>query len=814
MLEFFRKYQKYFFVFITTIIVISFSFFGTYSALSQNSFREQIAFKAIDGTEITRHQLDEMVAFLGTDADDKLLFGGMWGPNFLNDGVIKKNFLETGLGVLLATSYADQMKPDLIARIEKEKRYALYAHPQAPFISTEAAWNHFSPQMTSLFYALKGFSDPMSEDAIHARVGLFLMERQFPSPFLRQVLRHQEKQYNFVTPDRNLEHADLSLFGYHTMEDWFGPRFMRIASEFVINAAIIAQQRGYEVTKTEALADLMRNAEISFQQNKKNPHLGVTNSQEYFDEQLRLLQMDKSMAANVWRQVMLFRRLFMDLGSSVFVDPFTFQKIDDYAMASVQGEMYKVPKELRIGSFRSLQKLELYLNAVGKRTQEEKNNLSLPTAFLTIAEVNEKYPELVQKRYSLEFAQVDKSTLEANVGVRDSWDWEVSNAGWEQLKKQFPELGTKPGKNNEERFATLESLDDKTRSRVDAFARKSIVEAHPEWISEALEKATPVKTIVGLSEKGGKAPFSGENNGKELIQLFDAAPLSSKKPDAYTSKESEAQKKLNHYTSNNTSYYAIQVIERDKQPAVLTFAEADKNGILDDLLDAQLEAYYIRTRESNPSDYQNNDKSWKPFEDVKDTIAIKYYDKELKAIRTAYAAAIAPKSAPEKMIPDYAASLRLYPFVKSVAEQMKKNPKSADLLTKAVKEEEQQGTLGKPEKLEDQWKLERLAYATNRGKQDKLVDKSELFSLAEGQISSINAPASGEINFIRVEKIGSDESSQAVASSVSRARLMLSSDAQQQLMKSLLATIKEKNAIDIDYMNVNSREMEPIASGE
>jgi hypothetical protein len=56
MLEFFRKYQRYFFILITIVIVISFSFFGTYSTLSNGSFREQIAFTTVDGTDITRHE--------------------------------------------------------------------------------------------------------------------------------------------------------------------------------------------------------------------------------------------------------------------------------------------------------------------------------------------------------------------------------------------------------------------------------------------------------------------------------------------------------------------------------------------------------------------------------------------------------------------------------------------------------------------------------------------------------------------------------------------------------------------------------------
>src|ERR1700733_10225613 len=91
MLDFFRRYQRYFFLVITVVIIISFSFFGTYSTLGSNTWREQIAFKAINGCEVTRSDVDEMALFLATDNEDKLLYGGAWGPNFLNDGVIRKD---------------------------------------------------------------------------------------------------------------------------------------------------------------------------------------------------------------------------------------------------------------------------------------------------------------------------------------------------------------------------------------------------------------------------------------------------------------------------------------------------------------------------------------------------------------------------------------------------------------------------------------------------------------------------------------------------------------------------------------------------
>ena len=553
---------------------------------------------------------------------------------------MRKDFLETGLGVQLAMAYAPDLQSDLATRLEKEKHYSLYTNPQARFIGVESAWNSFAPGMSGYFHALRAAQGPLSREALQARILLFLAERQMPPTFLRQILRYQEKQQSWVTPDPKLDYTDLSLFGYHTAEDWLGPRFMRLVAEFIMNAAAIAEQKGYEVSKADALADLMRNSELSYQQNVRNPQIGVKSSHEYFNEQLRRLGLDKNAAAKQWRQVMLFRRLFQDMGSSVFVDPQTFNKLDAYATESVDGELFRLSKEFRFGSYRALQKFEAYLDAVSKRSDDDKAKLTLPAAFLSAAEVSKKNPELVEKRYLLEIAKADKKALQGNVGMKETWDWEVSDKGWEQLKKKFPELGVAKAKTRDERFGVLDDLDDKTRLSVDSFARAALVDEHAEWLDKALQEAVSKRETVGLHAKGGNRAFAGLDNGEELIKLLDAAPLASEDAAARSAAAKEAADKLSHFSADEETYYRIGVIDRAPQAEVLSFAEADKQGELDKLLDSKLEAYYLKIREASPKEFQRADKSWKPLAEVKDVVADRYFEKVLKGIRTAYAAAV------------------------------------------------------------------------------------------------------------------------------------------------------------------------------
>lgn len=787
MLHFLRKHQKYFFLVITVVVIMSFSFFGTYDTLAGNAIHEQIAFTTIDGNNVKRGDLEAMVSFISTDNDDKRLFGGAWGPNFLNNGVLRNDFLETGLAEILVAAYPNLVASDLEARLEKEKRFSLYAHPQAPFLSTEAAWEFFAPSMKADYRALRRVSNPTDPEAFAARVSLYVNERKFPAPLLRQVLRYQQKQQGWLQPDPNLDHLDLSLFGYHTLEDWFGAHFTRLVSEFIINASELAEKKGYKVSKTEALADLMHNAEVSFQQNLSNPQLGVANSAEYMNEQLRLLNIDRNKAVNIWQKVLTFRRLFQDIGNSNLVDALTHQKFNSYAKESVSGDLYRLPPELRLKDYRSLQKFEVYLYSVAKRARLDKMNdkeiLSLPTAFLAVDEVKKRYPELVQQHYTLEVAQANKNALQAKIGLKDMWNWEVEEANWATLKKEFPILGTKPGKTREERLASLDALDDATRNKVDAFSRTAIVEAHPEWLVAALKEAQPKKMSIGLSTKGGTSFVTGLENREELIKLLDAAPLNA-----------EPTGKLAKFTGNNTTFYSIKVIERKPGEEILTFAEANREGVLDQLLDQTLEAHYTKVRDSNPSAFQKEDKTWKPYADVKDKVADLYFERLLKAIQT--------DAKEEKTLTgDRSASLRFFAYVKDVQSKVQQNdPEAASFIIANSKESHKRS-------LNDQWKLEKADYKLDRSSEGNEIDAAELFTLAPKGWSGVSKVANGDIYFFQL-KARENATGELTADydAVHRAHEAIADDAQRNYMHSVVRELKDRSAISLDFMNTSSDE--------
>lgn len=754
MFHFFRRYEKVFFIAITTVIIISFSFFGTYNTMGSNSWGEQVAFKAVDGNHITRSDVDEMAIFLATDNDDKLLFGGAWGPNFLNDGVIRYDFLETGLASELATAYLPDLANELNKRQEKERKYVPYTHPQAPFLGAANAWNYFVPEINVQLEQLKIAQNP--QDILNAKIKLFIAERRFPSPTLKQVLRYQERQYNWLQPDRDLESSDLSLFGYHTLEDWFGTHFTRLVSQFIINASILAEQKGYEVSRTEALADLIRQAEVSYQQNKNSPTLGVRNVEEYFYAQLQRLNMDQNRAVKIWRQVMLFRNYYHDVGSIALVDTVAYQNINGFANESIEVDLYRLPSGLRIGDVATLQKFEAYLTAATKRSKTDL--LAIPKEMLPVAEVSKAHPELVQKKYLLDIAELDKKTVQAKVSIKDTWSWEADEKNWTALKTQFPELGTKAAKTADERMAALDNLDKVTRARVDTFARAAIVDAHPEWIVKALDEAKVNRQAVGLRLQGGKMPFEGlkgKDKREAFIRQLDQATLGA---------APAAGSELANYSADQQHYYRITVIERAATPTILTFEEANGDGSLDKI--------------------------------SKELVTTEALDNVLKAIQKAQ------PNPNDKLGDDLLASLRLYAYMQQIQTTLKRDPAQAAAFIEVEKKKGAPAHLADEAPVANQWRLEKATLPVTRQTPAQAgIDFKEAFAISTNEWTAIQTPAQGNLAFFQVKgPAENSEQEELLAEQVQRTQQLLSAEAQRALMSQMLIEIKAKDAISLGYL--------------
>ncbi len=775
MLHFFRTHQKYFYAFVTTMIVISFSFFGVINSISGPTVSDPVAFEAVDGSSVRESDLTRMAAFISTDDYDKIAFQGTWGPNFLNDGVIPKDFFAKGLMIPVIKAYSDLLQPDFNARQEKEKRYQLYHHPQAKYIGVESVWNYLAPDMKKNFDALREDGDPLSEEKMRARAQLFLGQRKLPPLHLKQIMRYQQKQYNWVPEDPYLASADLSLFGYQTVTDWLGERFTALAAALIIDIAKIAEQQGVRVSDDEALASLMKQARVSYQQNQNSPYMNVRNADQYFQEQLRRMRMDINQAVATWRQVLLFRRYFDQFGETMVIDRLPYLSFSNFAQEYVEGDLYQLPESLRLSTFRDLQHYEHYIRTVAKPGAK---SLSIPTRYFDPAQVAERNPLFVQRRYRVHVAMIDTEDLKQLIGTKEMWDWQLADLNWLLLEEEFPSLGTKEAKDRASRFAALDDLSPILRDKVDSFSRNRMIADNPAWVDRFLDEAEPNSQVVGLRAAGSETPFEGIRKASELMALFDHA----------LDGDEEASQELSRYTEDGRHIYRFVVNESAPDIDILTFEELKKDGTLDASLRETLEAHYVKIRDNDEEKYRAANGEWKPFQDVRDFVAKHYFSDILLAVN-------AQVESEDPLTVDDAARYRFTSWVKDIKESVERDPDHTDLIKKRdldLYDQDLSPRLG----LGEQWKLSKIPYKLRyAGERDERIGREKAFALAEGEWSDVYTPVQGDVTFFHLRKKGRDDDASSIVQAMSIAQSYLARDAERALMEKTLKDIDAKKPI-------------------
>lgn len=489
MLEFLRKYQRYLFFVITVMVIFSFIFFGTFSTFMGVEERPDRSIgKLIDGSPMMLSEVQKLSRFIATDREDSMQGRGL-PPNFCNDGVIRYDFIKDGLAGVIVSEYFDSLKEDFEVRLEKAKRFKSYAHPEAPFLSAKTVWDHFLPELNQELAALQ--REKEAGPSVFFRLErLYLFQSKLQPEMLRQILIYQHRQYPWLTLDQRLSHEDLSLFGYHSANDWFGHHFVDLVTEFILNAAAAAEKKGYRVTLQEAKGDLIHHFQETMQKfsdAKVKPEIS-------FQNHLRLLGFDEKSASQVWRKVLLFRRYFQEVGESAFVDRLPFKDFAGYAKETAIVQMYSWP--VIIQTVDDLAQFKFYIQAISNGKE------SLPSAILPVEEVEKKAPQLVQRTVQAKVVEVSKKQVALHASVRQVWEWETDDGHWDLLRGKFSLPKTE---NREERFQILEAIDPAKRFQIDAWAREKIVDENPAWIEEALAAAPRNEKTWNVT--GNEAPI-------------------------------------------------------------------------------------------------------------------------------------------------------------------------------------------------------------------------------------------------------------------------------------------------------------------
>lgn len=743
MLQFLKQHQRKIFIAITAMTIASFVFFGTFSTFvdAPQTVPDREVVKGVNGKPLMKRQLDALCALLSTSS---FVVGGRGLPNLLNDGVIERQLLSSA--DVLAAHYFPLFKEELEERFKKVRQFRPYAHPQVPLISAQNVWQRFAPQLFHRLNALKKHEE-VTPEVLTAMIQLYIEQANCPPELLKRILFFQMQQQGLPL-DPQLAQSDLSLFGFTSLEEWFGPRFVQLHAQFIANAALLAEEKGYAISKEEVRMELFQNLYAGAKRlSQEDAPLTAQEVQNYFYRKMHEWGLEEKEMLEAWRKVMLFCRLFDDVGGTMLLDTLAYRQFQEYSEQCVTVELYELPTALQLADFETMLKLQVYLEIVAPQLAQ--TDLSLPTAIDTPENVEKRAASLVERQYELSVAEVKRSALANEISLRKTWEWEAEEAHWPLLCKQCSQL---KGESREERLAALDALDAKTRLELDQFARAQMVDRGQ--LIEALDHAEERTETVSLRKQGGRLPFSEGISRQTLHTLLEGATLDTP---------------IDCATDDGEIFYRIRVRKKEPMKRILTFAQAQSDATLDALLKKRLEEAYVEMRKKNPAPYQ------------RDLVGRFLYRPLLKAIEEGYKTAFGPLPGTAGELPlNFYSNYRLFFHMQKAKEN----------LAYWVKNREEDPIL-------EQWRLQKTQRQVRRS--DTLsIPKEEMFTLKPQDWSPVNWGSGGALAFYQL--IEENSAVEKDAELIKQGHTLLARDAQRELILEWIALIDRTKAVNVNEL--------------
>ena len=600
MLYFLQKYQKLFFGAVTFALVASFALFGIidlYDKGGAPAHEDRVVGKLYDGSSILSSELNRLTRFIATDPED-LMFRVEAPVNLCNNGVLRRDFLFTGIADLLVNHNFDFLKDELSERLKRAKQYHPYVSREVPMVSALAVWEKFTPAIPVGLDTLKKQKE-VSLETFSTLSKLFMQQSACPPELTRRFLSFYESQAE--SKDPYLRSTDLALFGFHSATDWFGSRFIEKVAEFILNGAKAASKKGYEVTLDEAKADLMRTFAFSKEKIPEKLRGSLT-----FSSHLQMLGFSEIEAAKTWRNVLLFRRYFESTSQGVILDQLPFKDFAGFSRESSVIQKYEWAPEMHLKTAQDLIEFQFYLKGIGGKVTGNE----LPTKTPSIEVVQKKTPELVQEIFKANLSKVTLKEVGLQAKAKEILDFQLEETNWEMLCSKFPFL--KKRSTSDERFAFLENLSPENRSTVDQFVRLSWAKSNPFAVEALLKQKKGEEVEISISEAWSSLPDVTQS--KKLYESF------------------ERNESSFDFQDGNT-FFRFEQIEKVAPLHILTFKEARSLGVLEKLSSKFLETEYKRIRESYPSLFQAKEGEWKAFFAVKEKVASIVFEKTTESLK-------------------------------------------------------------------------------------------------------------------------------------------------------------------------------------
>lgn len=576
MLGFIQRYQKSIFAIVAVLISISFLFFGIVPK-GASSIPDKVAYVTTSKEKIKQSKFEGVKTLLLTNNGEYSLYGPILGPHYFTENFFVSDLMKPGFLNLLYNKFSTELNKEIEEKYKQELAFQPYIHPNAAFLNAQTIWSIHAPNLQHSLETYKNSLDPKKQ--FEAKQNLFLAESKFSSLALWQMLSENERQFDWVPNDPNLNPQRLNLFGYHSLEDWFGEKLIQKASEFIFEVNAIAKQQGYRLTDQEAEQDLIQQNQINFSRIKALGVEDFQNSDDYFNAKLRHLGMNRVQLISLWKELLIFRRFFQESGNAAILDSLAFSKFEQVATEKIRANQYTLPPSLHSASFEDLMKMEVYLEALGKPL----NQLSLNFKRKECEEVAASYPQLVETPYQLQYKEINLTSAALSIRVQDIWNWKLDPQNYSTLSERFPELKL-AGEPNSELFQThLENLDALTANRVDQFVREFLFKGNKEWLEKAFMMADSKIEEVCVRPNGQGLPFKG-------LELFDQKENFLSDLSNYERSNEQRGDNL-PFTFDQHHYYQILALDKMGPMRLVALEKLKQEHQLDKMLHKKLNEY-------------------------------------------------------------------------------------------------------------------------------------------------------------------------------------------------------------------------------
>lgn len=742
MLDLFRRYQKGIFAITTIFVVISFAFFGviknTTPSVTVAKKENKPIGQLFDGSTLWQQDLEKMERFLSTSSFSHS--DGREYPNIFNDGVIENDLLASKIGYLIGKQYFEYLSTDLNTRFNKFKQYKPYKHPASPLISMETIWSQFSPQIAEKYQEFQKMPLDNPLALFEKAIELYIASQSLPGPLTRQILYYMQNQYTPQMPDPYLENGDMQLFHAKNLQDWFGDNFVSILCQFIYNTSLLAKDQGFSVTKAEAKASLLDNAEKALTSNEKKPSKEQLIA--HYNKMLLTQSLTESEAVEIWQHVLQFRRIMHETKEKVFLDPMMYQDYVKYAAKQATVDLYELPKAFNLQNKDDLYAFEIYRKELGVKQDLNAHSLH------SIEQIKKSNLNLLQKEFEIEFAYLSKEELELNVSLKDLWDFETSAKSWKEISKDYPSFASITDKG--QRLQALQKLSFEERSAIDQKFRARYLIEHFSIAEEALLSKEVNKQTIKVAYGEKQTPIKGFNSGKELISFL------------------ENWNRERVFSQDGKHYYRL-VSVKDKGDQLLTFAEIQEKEINRSLVDAYLKQQYQKLKKTNPTIEQ-----LVSFEKAKDQVASVVFASLIKGIKNEMKQFnIKPVDSIDQL-----AKYRFLSYIhnqKQVVQSENQQEKSSNFWTNQID-------------------LEKKHITLTRNNYAPLKDDN-FFRMKENEYSDIITTADAHLAFFVMDQQSIDQ--QAIFNEINKGRAILGEESFKIFAANFLDELKQKNAINV-----------------